>query len=504
MSNLIKVYRRTPKEPPAVIKTHEPVETFEPDPHAPPQPYVGHSYDGRIQPAEPPQLTPANTVRMIEPKQPQMVRQLVKPHPKYLKPSAGAGGVPMRNIQVVHQQPTPLPYSGAGPRLVFVQPQQQPGMIGASNSNVWRPPSQNMMVNNGQGGQNMIVNNGQKMVRTYGGKILQVTPGVASNLARVQPSFPSSVLTNQASSTATVHIPAPTLVAGNTAPTPMVLGSTSSTPIVLGSSAVGSKARLQQVKLPSGQLVWAQPTASEPIPGTDKAKIQFKVIGPVKPTQPQQIPGVKQLNHLNPHAPVLSRFPGPTSIQAQASSSPILYRQIAPNVSKPVGYAPKNSVHTKSMMRFVQPLRLLHVDNDGAPVYQHNGHQPTNVPVDRDGAPVKQNNFVTNNMLNSGFGSDASMLNSMKQNSMMKMVPQNQIVKRSGDHEYSAVAPSEEEGVDPLEGLDPYDIEEGVDPLAGVHDKNPPVVLLDDCPDVPDGGDDDIDISNLCQASVEG
>jgi len=372
-------------------------------------------------------------------------------------------------------------------------------IIRASNSStVWRPPGQNMIVNSG--GQNMLVNNGQ--VRTYGGKILQVSPGVAGNLARVQPSFPSTVHGPQASpGTVRIQAPAPTLAAGNTAPTPMVLGSTSSTPVVLGSTAVGSKARLQQVKLPSGQLVWAQPTASEPIPGTDKAKIQFKVIGPVKPTQPQQIPGVMQLNHQNPHAPVLSRYPGPTSIQAQ-TSSPILYRQIAPNNPKPVGNAPKNLVPMKSM-RLVQPLRLLHVDNDGAPVYQHNGHHPTSVPVDRDGAPIKQNNLVSN-MLNSGVGSDVSMLNSMKQNSV-KLVPQNQIIKRSGDHEYSSVAPPEDEGVDPLEGLDPYETEEGVDPLAGEDDKNPPVVILDDCPDVPDGDDDDhIDISNMCQASVEG
>merc|ERR1712179_831225 len=121
----------------------------------------------------------------------------------------------------------------------------------------------------------------------------------------------------------------------------------------------------------------------------------------------------------------------------------------------------------------------------------------TSVPVDRDGAPIKQNNLVSN-MLNSGFGSDVSMLNSMKQNSV-KLVPQNQILKRSGDHEYSSVAPPTDEG------LDPYETEEGVDPLAGEDDKNPPVVILDDCPDVPDGDDDDhIDISNMCQASVEG
>ena len=503
MSNLIKVYRRAPKEPPSMFKPPEYqddlVETFEPDPQAPPQPYIGHTYDGRIHPEAPPQPIPTNTVRLIEPKQSQMARQIVKPHPKYLKPSGGTGGVSKGNIQIIHQQPITLPHNAAGPRLVFVQQQQQqPGMMGASTNNVWMPPGQRMMVNNGQ-------------VKTYGGKILQVTPGLAGNLARVQPSFPLSVPGNQTSNTITVRSQAPTQAAGNFVPTPipMVMGNTPPTPIVLGSTAVGSKAKLQQVKLPSGQLVWAQPTASEPIPGTDKAKIQFKVIGPVKPTQPQQIPGVMQLSHHNSNAPVVPRYsgPGPTSVPAQTSSSSILYRQIAPNYSKPVAQGPKNFVPVKPM-RLVQPLRLLHVDNDGAPVYQHNGHghQPSNIPVDRDGAPVKQNiatNSILNSMLNSGFGSDASMLSSIKQNSM-KLVPQNQILKRSGDHEYSAVAPSEEEGVDPLEGLDPYDTEEGVDPLAGEDDKNPPVVLLDDCPDVPDGDDDIIDISNLCQASVEG
>jgi len=256
--------------------------------------------------------------------------------------------------------------------------------------------------------------------------------------------------------------------------TPMMLGNTSQT-VVLGNRAptpapvvLGSKARLQQLRLPTGQLVWAQPVASEPIPGSDKAKIQFKVVGPVKETQPsQQAPGViqstgKTFNTFIPQAPTMKKNKGPSyRAQAPATSKSILYKPIVPRASSQV----------IKPARMAQPLQLLHVDKDGAPVYHHNGFQPHLGVEGGQNKLLHQNKFI-----NSGFGTDRNMLNSIK------LVPMNQVLKRPGDHEYSSLDPLEEEGVDPLEGLDPYE-DEGVDPLAGdkySNSSSSPVILLDD------------------------
>lgn len=455
------------------------VEALQPDPHSPPQPYIGHTLDGRFIPVAPPLTTPSNIIKA--PHQPQMMHQLVAPQPKYPIPSTGG-------VRLVHQQPTPLvrnpmpnTYGSkliqqqsspllhnaitSRPRLVFL-PQQ--GNRPASSNNEWMPPVQSILVNNG-------------LVRSSGANFRHISP----------------ILTSAAHAPMTVGNQA-----SNTSTAPMILGSNAGNHVqsVDGQNphVLGSKARLQQLKLPTGELVWAQPTASEPIPGTDKAKIQFKVVGPVKQLQSMQGPGVirfmaNTINHPNPHAPTVSSYAGPTRVETP--SNPIQYRHIVPNTALTRGHVPKNLIPVKPM-RMTQPLRLLHVDKDGAPVYQHNGLQPGNGQVDSDGAPVKQNNNQTSNMWNSGFGSDVTMLNSVK------LVPYNKILKRHEDHEYSAAVPtSEEEGVDPLEGLDPYNDQ---DPLADTNETNTPVVFLDDCPDVPVGDDDSIDISSLCQASVEG
>jgi len=469
MSNLTKIYRRARKEQRTMAKTVQDdyVEASQPDPHSPPQPYIGHTLDGRFIPVAPPLSTPSNIMKA--PHQPQMMHQLVAPQPKYPIPSTGGVRLvyhqptplvrnPMPNTygsKLIQQQSSPLLHNAitSRPRLVFL-PQQ--GSLPAS-SNV------------------VLVNNGQ--VRSTGANFRHITP---------TPTL-----------TSTAHVPMTVgNQASNTSTAPMILGSNAGNHVqsVHGQNphVLGSKARLQQLKLPTGELVWAQPTASEPIPGTDKAKIQFKVVGPVKPLQSTQGPGVIR-SMANPHAPTVSNYVGP--IRVETPSNPIQYRHIVPSTAQTHGHVPKNLIPVKPM-RMTQPLRLLHVDKDGAPVYQHNGLQPGKGQVDSDGAPVKQNNNHTSNMWNSGFGSDVTMLNSVK------LVPYNKILKRHGDHEYSAAVPtSEEEGVDPLEGLDPYNDQ---DPLADTNDTNPPVVFLDDCPDVPVGDDDSIDISSLCQTSVEG
>ena len=59
--------------------------------------------------------------------------------------------------------------------------------------------------------------------------------------------------------------------------------------------------QLRQLQLPSGQLVWAEPTGSEKIPGSNKSNVKFKIIGPVNMANPSQLPSsvtnTSQLTH---------------------------------------------------------------------------------------------------------------------------------------------------------------------------------------------------------------
>jgi len=468
MSNLPRIYRRTPKEPPpqpTTLKTYggatHDMDTYQPDTQTQAlQPYVGHSPDGRIVLAPPlpsPQGVITSTSIRIAP-QPASQNcsqysvnniRLVAPTPQGVMASSSiqlgvtqvtptsSGACTMGHIRLVQTQPA----GGPGPRLMVLQQQPQQQVVSL--------PS----------GQRVLVNNGQ--IRTSSGQLLQITPGLASKLAR-QPGQPGPTL-----------VPAP--------PPPV------NTPVLLP-----NKTKLQQLKLPSGQLVWAQAVASEPIPGSDKAKIQFKVIGPVKSTQ--QVPGVVQINPHNPHAPTPA-FAVPTSVQAAPPTTPLHYRPIFPRGTLPLVSAPDPTLLGFKPVRVAQPLQLLHVDRDGAPVYQNNGLQPAIVRYEGDGAPAK---------LKTQLLIDGRVVNSMKDKfNSVKLVPMNQIVRRSEDHDYTAVDPLDE-GVDPLEGLDPYD-DEGVDPLANdAGSSSSPIVLMDDCPDVPAGEEDIMDISSLCLAHVEG
>jgi len=434
MSNLPIIYRNKRKEPPPppeVLKTYPspaqvpqiPTNSNQHLQSIAPQPPVGHSIQIAPQPVGKIQLTP------VPPPQGVTAGRSIQPQGVIASVSS---------IRLVAPPAQGVVSSGPGPRVVFVQ----------------QPPQQQVVST--QSGQRIVVNNGQ--IRTSAGNLLQISPGLAQQLANHRQ-------------------PAPP-------PTP--------TPVILPNSA-----KLQQLKLPSGQLVWAQPVASEPIPGSDKAKIQFKIIGPVAP---QKVPGVIQINPHNPHAPATSKT-GPSRVQMVPATptTTLPYRPIVPRVALPTTPDPK--VLGFKPVRVAQPLQLLHVDKDGAPVYQHNGFQSSNVQL---GAPVGQKSPLEKHV-EPGPGGDVRMTNGMK------LVPLDQMRKRFGDalmrssatdHDYSNVDPLEDEGVDPLEGLDPYE-DVGEDPLAGDSRGSTPIIL-DDCPDVPSGEDDVIDISSLCQAQVEG
>merc|ERR1719318_689124 len=320
MSNLQRIYRR-PEFVPPVPKTYiqDDSLTFTPDPQTPLQPYIGHSLDGRHVPTEPlppPAPLPSSSVRLIAP-QKKVVYPPGAPHPI----------VAPRPLQIVHQAP---PHNAA-PRLVFVQ-QQQASNIHQPGNQVWIPPGQRMVTSNG-------------LVRSNTGKLLKITPGLVGNLARQ--ASPASSTSSLLLSNTVLRTSAP-IILGNTSNTSasVMLGNTSNTPtpVMLGNRAptpgpmvLGSKARLQQLRLPTGQLVWAQPVASEAIPGSDKAKIQFKVVGPVK--DPQQAPGVlaamgNAFNTHNPHAPTMKKYNGPLHrAQAPATSKSTVYRHIVPRAS---------------------------------------------------------------------------------------------------------------------------------------------------------------------------
>jgi len=93
--------------------------------------------------------------------------------------------------------------------------------------------------------------------------------------------------------------------------------------------------------------------------------------------------------------------------------------------------------------RSAQPLKLLHIDKDGAPVYAYNGNSGLNF------LPGSQS-VVQKNLIQS--------------------------------HDKGFSSPNTDEGVDPLEGLDPYENEEGVDPLEGYDSSSgPKVTILDSC-----------------------
>eukprot|EP00090_Calanus_glacialis_P023907 TRINITY_DN37072_c0_g1_i1.p1 TRINITY_DN37072_c0_g1~~TRINITY_DN37072_c0_g1_i1.p1 ORF type:complete len:864 (-),score=244.90 TRINITY_DN37072_c0_g1_i1:139-2730(-) len=428
MSNLPIIYRNKRKEPPPppeVVKTYpSPAQvphmgmgtnTYQHLQSIAPQPPVGHSI--QLTPVPPPQGVIARSSIPLAP--PQGVIASVS------------------SIRLIAPTPQGVVSGGPGPRLVFVQQPPQQQVVGTHS------------------GQRIVVNNGQ--IRTSGGQLLQISPGLAQQLANhSQPAPP----------------PPRTVILPN-------------------------HAKLQQLKLPSGQIVWAQPVASEPIPGSDKAKIQFKIIGPVAP---QKVPGVIQINPHNPHAPTTSNT-GPTRVQMVPATptTTLPYRPIVPRVALPT--APDPKVLGFKPVRVAQPLQLLHVDKDGAPVYQHNGFQSSNVQL---GAPVGQKSQLEKHV-EPGPGGDVRMINGMKLvplDQMRKRFGDDQMRSRATDHDYSNVDPLEEEGVDPLEGLDPYE-DEGVDPLAGNSRGSTPIIL-DDCPDIPPGDDDVIDISSLCQAQVEG
>jgi len=48
----------------------------------------------------------------------------------------------------------------------------------------------------------------------------------------------------------------------------------------------GFNTKVQQIRLTSGELMWALSIGAEPIPGSKKNKIMYKVLGPVEPGQP--------------------------------------------------------------------------------------------------------------------------------------------------------------------------------------------------------------------------
>merc|ERR1719474_2323405 len=116
-------------------------------------------------------------------------------------------------------------------------------------------------------------------------------------------------------------------------------------------SANGVTTKVQQLRLATGELMWALATGVEPIPGSEKSKIMYKVLGPVVPGQPPPTIIIR---------PTAAPGAGTTTIKPTA---PITYppstRQRAPITPMRAHTPPTSSVYNSQLrMRRETPVLL--------------------------------------------------------------------------------------------------------------------------------------------------
>jgi len=108
----------------------------------------------------------------------------------------------------------------------------------------------------------------------------------------------------------------------------------------------------QQLKLASGELLWALPIGKEPIPGSKKNRIKYKVLGPVVPGQPPPTITLRPKAASEGGAPTSGiRASSPTSVPVYKSQQQMHFRG--------------QSVENENNVKISDKIEFMHEDMEG-------------------------------------------------------------------------------------------------------------------------------------------